>query len=491
MNLSNGTLLQAGKYRIIRFISSGGFGCTYEAEHVLLHKRIAVKEFFVKDFCNRDETTSQVSVGITSKSALVEKLKKKFVEEAQSLCSLNHPNIVHVFDVFEENGTAYYVMDYIDGQSLNDLIKKEGMIGERQAIAYIRQVADALSHVHFHNRLHLDIKPGNIMVDSNGKAILIDFGSSKQYDEVGGENTSTLLGKTPGYAPLEQMGNDVVKFLPSTDIYALGATLYKMLSGITPPSATLLASGEPLKKIPGVSPSTLRAIKKAMSTNKMKRPQSVDGFLELLSGDMVEKQPKEVAESDNTILEERPVRSSEISIPPQPIKPKTTVNTQSVQKKPKSQVNNDPSFKVYSDQDTIDVTLVNPSPKSNKKQSSVRKKASGSHPEILIVKSIPSDKIREAMKILRGEFGLSKRYADEAINNLPLEFSRNNYQQLITAGRYLKGIGAEVILLDKSGNTVPIDADHSRYKNVKEDNGKKIEGKSKTVRILEFLQEWL
>lgn len=316
MNLSNGTRLQAGKYRIIRFISSGGFGCTYEAEHVLLHKRIAVKEFFVKDFCNRDETTSQVSVGITSKSALVEKLKKKFVEEAQSLCSLNHPNIVHVFDVFEENGTAYYVMDYIDGQSLNDLIKKEGTIGERQAIAYIRQVADALSHVHSHNRLHLDIKPGNIMVDSNGKAILIDFGSSKQYHEVGGENTSTLLGKTPGYAPLEQMGNDVVKFLPSTDIYALGATLYKMLSGITPPSATLLASGEPLKKIPGVSPSTLRAIKKAMSTNKMKRPQSVDEFLELLSGDMVEKQPKEVAESDNTILEERPVRSSEISIPP-------------------------------------------------------------------------------------------------------------------------------------------------------------------------------
>lgn len=283
MHLSNNTLLQGGKYKIVRFISSGGFGCTYEAEHIMLHKRVAIKEFFVKDFCNRDETTSQISVGITSKTALVDKLKKKFVEEAQSLCALEHPNIVHVFDVFEDNGTAYYVMDYIDGPSLNDLVKKNGPMSESKALGYIKQVADALKYVHSRNRLHLDIKPGNIMVDEKDRAILIDFGASKQYDEEAGENTSTLLGKTPGYAPLEQMGNDVVKFLPSTDIYALGATLYKLLTGATPPSASLLASGETLEEMPSsISAGTRNAIFQSMQTNKMKRPQSIKEWMNLL-----------------------------------------------------------------------------------------------------------------------------------------------------------------------------------------------------------------
>lgn len=300
MHLPNNTLLQVGKYKIVRFISSGGFGCTYEAEHILLKKKVAIKEFFVKDFCNRDETTSQISVGITSKTALVSKLKSTFIAEAQSLCSLEHPNIVHVFDVFEENGTAYYVMDYIDGPSLNDMVKKDGPMSEQKAVGYIMQVADALKYVHSQNRLHLDIKPGNIMVDENDKAVLIDFGASKQYDEEGGENTSTLLGKTPGYAPLEQMGNDVVKFLPSTDIYALGATLYKLLTGITPPSASLLASGETLGEMPSsISAGTCNAILQSMQTNKMKRPQNIDEFEEMLSDNVDER----------TILEDESVKT--------------------------------------------------------------------------------------------------------------------------------------------------------------------------------------
>lgn len=308
MHLANNTLLQGGKYRIVRFISSGGFGCTYEAEHVMLHKKVAIKEFFVKDFCNRDETTSQVSVGITSKTALVDKLKGKFIEEAQSLCTLDHSNIVHVSDVFEENGTAYYVMDYIKGPSLNDLVKRDGSMDEQRAVGYIKQIAEALEYVHSRNRLHLDIKPGNIMVDENDKAVLIDFGASKQYDEEGGENTSTLLGKTPGYAPLEQMGNDVVKFLPSTDIYALGATLYKLLTGVTPPSASLLASGEELGDMPStISASTRNAIIAAMQTNKMKRPQSVKDFLKLLLSDVSTSSSAD-EEDDHTIVDEKPVK---------------------------------------------------------------------------------------------------------------------------------------------------------------------------------------
>lgn len=315
MYLSENTLLQGGKYKVVRFISAGGFGCTYEAEHVMLHKRVAIKEFFVKDFCNRDETTSQISVGITSKTALVAKLKKKFIEEAQSLCALEHPNIVHVFDVFEENGTAYYVMDYIDGPSLNDLVKKNGPMSEQKALGYIKQVADALKYVHSCNRLHLDVKPGNIMVDEKDRAILIDFGASKQYDEEAGENTSTLLGKTPGYAPLEQMGNDVVKFLPSTDIYALGATLYKLLTGVTPPSASLLASGETLEEMPcSISAGIRNAIIQSMQTNKMKRPQSVEEFSNMLTSRDMKSSSRnnnsmlaEDSESDNTIIEEKSV----------------------------------------------------------------------------------------------------------------------------------------------------------------------------------------
>ena len=307
MNLPDNTLLQGGKYRIIRFISSGGFGCTYEAELVLLHKRVAIKEFFVKDFCNRDENNSHVDVATQGKVKLIERLKKKFIDEASALFSMQHPHIVRVTDVFEENGTAYYVMDYIDGKSLQDIVKEKGALGEDWAIRYIRQVADALKYVHSQNRLHLDVKPGNIMIDGNDQAVLIDFGASKQYDEVDGENTSTLLGKTPGYAPLEQIGNEVVRFLPATDIYALGATLYKLVTGITPVSATQLASGESMEPIPDtVSDSTKNAIYAAMEVNKNKRPQSIDAFLSLLDADKTESVVPEVKKENTKPVVDEP-----------------------------------------------------------------------------------------------------------------------------------------------------------------------------------------
>ena len=284
-HLPEGTLLQGGKYRIVRFIGSGGFGCTYEAEHTELKEKVAIKEFFVKDFCNRDGETSRITVGTESKRPLVTKLLMKFKDEARSLYRLRHPGIVRVSDVFEEKGTAYYVMDYIEGHSLQDVVKAEGRLTEDRSLKYIREVSEALSYVHSHNRLHLDIKPGNIMIDGNDNAILIDFGASKQYDEASGENTSTLMGRTPGYAPPEQMSNKVGKFLPATDIYALGATLYKCLSGETPPDSTDLISGEELVPLPSrVHDSTRRAVSAAMELNKGRRPQSVKEFLAILDG---------------------------------------------------------------------------------------------------------------------------------------------------------------------------------------------------------------
>ena len=298
MNLRKGTLLKHGEYRIERFINSGGFGCTYVAEHMMLEKRVAIKEFFVKDFCNRDSSTARISVATQGKQALVEKLKSKFIEEAKALAHMHHPGIVNVSDVFEENGTAYYVMDYIEGCSLHATLEHEGKLSEERALGYIRQVAEALAYVHAQHRLHLDVKPGNIMVDEKGNATLIDFGTSKQYDEENGENTSTVQGYTKGFAPPEQMTNDVVKFMPSTDIYALGATLYKLLTGITPPSATLRISGEGLAALPAsVSAATEQAIEQAMRLNKALRPQTIDAFLALLGT------PSTVADDEETDLD--------------------------------------------------------------------------------------------------------------------------------------------------------------------------------------------
>ena len=299
MSLSPDTLLQGGKYRIVRFISAGGFGCTYEAVHTSLNGRIAIKEFFVSDICNRDEATGYVSVGLQSKAATFDKLREKFIREAQAVFSLSHPGIVHVSDVFEENGTAYFVMDYIDGISLDDLVSQYGPMSEETALDFIRQVCDALAYVHSNNRLHLDIKPGNIMVDQNGRAILIDFGASKQYDTGRGENLSTLLGFTPGFAPPEQMTADVSRFLPATDIYAVAATLYNLLTGAAPLSANQRSAGDENEPLPtSVSESTRRAINAALQLNKSVRPQTVAEFSAMLFGETAASQtptPKPVA----------------------------------------------------------------------------------------------------------------------------------------------------------------------------------------------------
>ena len=288
MHLKNNTLLQGGKYKIERFIASGGFGCTYEAYHTLLDMRVALKEFFVSDFCNRYEKTGQVSVATKSKVELIGKLKKKFIDEARALYKMKHPGIVRVIDVFEENGTAYYAMEYIDGHSLSDVVKKCGKLPEAEAVGYIRQVAEALKYVHSLNRLHLDIKPGNIMLGKDGKAVLIDFGASKHYDDETGENTSTLLGiNTKGYAPVEQVNQSFKSFSPATDIYAIGATLYKLLTGITPPSSTLLHSEEAtLAPLPStVSPATRKAVESAMQLLRKNRPQSVEEWMGMFVDD--------------------------------------------------------------------------------------------------------------------------------------------------------------------------------------------------------------
>ncbi len=292
MALNNGTILR-NTYRIVRTLGAGGFGITYEVVHEGLDTRMAVKEFFVSDFCNRDDSTGRVSVATKGKEELIAKLKKKFVDEARSLSKLHHPHIVKVTDVFEENDTVYFVMNYIEGRSLADHVAGKGTLSEAKAIEYVRQICDALSYVHSNNRMHLDVKPANVMIDGDDNAVLIDFGASKQYDEVNGQNTSTVAGFTPGFAPIEQMGNDITEFTPATDVYAVGATLYRLLTGQTPPNASLLVS-KPLPALPAnISEATRSAIIQAMRPSKTDRPQTIAAFLSLLpSGKNINKAPK-------------------------------------------------------------------------------------------------------------------------------------------------------------------------------------------------------
>lgn len=269
----------------------------------MMDTRVAIKEFFPKMFCNRDENTSHVTVATQGNRKLVDKLRKKFNEEAKAIYKMSHLNIVKVYDIFEENGTAYYVMEFIDGKSLNEITKERGALPEAEAVGYIRQVADALKYVHSMNRLHLDIKPGNIMVDKNVKAILIDFGASKHYDDESGENTSTLMGvNTKGYAPIEQSTQSFTSFSPATDIYALGATLYKLLTGIVPPDANLLlAEEEALQPLPNsISTPTRNAVMAALQLRRKNRPQSVVEFLVLLNKGSATGSPKETAHEKNS-----------------------------------------------------------------------------------------------------------------------------------------------------------------------------------------------
>ena len=154
MNLQQGTKLQGGKYRIERELGHGGFGITYLATQVGLNRKVAIKEFFMSEYCNRDADTSQVTVGSEGSKELVEKFRKKFIKEAQNIACLKHPHIISIHDVFEENGTAYYVMEYLDHGSLADLVKRHGRLSEADALRYTRQIADALRYIHARKMNH-------------------------------------------------------------------------------------------------------------------------------------------------------------------------------------------------------------------------------------------------------------------------------------------------------------------------------------------------
>ena len=286
--LKNGSTLQSGKYKILKELGHGGFGITYLAEQTMLERKVAIKEFFMKDFCERNDATSRVTLGTESSRETVSRFREKFLKEARNIAKLDHSNIVRILDIFEENGTAYYVMDYIEGESLSEMVKRRGSIPEAEATCYVLQAADALSYIHERKMNHLDIKPANIMLNGKNEAVLIDFGLSKQYDEEGQQTSTTPVGISEGYAPIEQYKKGGVgEFSPQTDIYALGATFFKLLTGTTPPSASdVYEDGVPVEELKskGVSKKAIDAICSAMKSRKKDRAQSISQFVAGLKG---------------------------------------------------------------------------------------------------------------------------------------------------------------------------------------------------------------
>ena len=284
--LQQGSTLQGGRYRIERVLGQGGFGITYLAVQSGLERKVAIKEFFMKELCNRDGSTSHVTLGTEGSRETVARFREKFLKEARNIARLNHPHIVRIHDIFEENGTAYYVMEYAEGGSLADLVKSKGCLSESEATHYILQVAEALAYIHAENMNHLDVKPANILLNDRNEAILIDFGLSKQYDALtGGQTSTTPVGISEGYAPMEQYKQGgVSEFSPETDIYALGATFFKLLTGKTPPSASdVFEDGVPVDELKtrGVSQPVIDLIVQAMEPKKKNRMKDVRLFLAL------------------------------------------------------------------------------------------------------------------------------------------------------------------------------------------------------------------
>ena len=285
MHLQAGALLGGGKYKIEKVLGQGGFGITYLAEQTSLGRRVALKEFFMKEHCDREMSTSYVTVPSAGSRELVERFREKFIKEARQIATFENSHIVRVIDVFEDNGTAYYVMEYLDGKSLEAIVREQGSLVEADAVKYIRDIADALSEVHARNFLHLDVKPANVMLNKNGEAVLIDFGISKHYDDSGNQTSSGLMAFSDGYAPLEQYNRGGLSdFTPAIDIYALGATLFKLLTGKTPPHASVV-NNDGLPVLPQeISPAVRNAVETAMQPRRKDRPQSIADFLALLGG---------------------------------------------------------------------------------------------------------------------------------------------------------------------------------------------------------------
>jgi serine/threonine protein kinase len=273
-----GTKLQTGKYVIESVLGQGGFGITYKAKSTALGIPVVVKEFHPQGATRAG--SSLRPPGTLTQLAFTE-ARDRFADEARVVAQLTYatpnPNIVRVYDVFTENDTEYYAMEFLDGKPLSNVVEKQGPYPEADVLTIATQLVSALSEVHAAGLLHRDIKPDNIMMVARG-AVLIDFGSARAI--AAGGRQSIIV--TPGYAPLEQYASEA-KRGPFTDVYALGGTLFYALTGQEPVPATDRASGvkQPTAREinPKVSKGLSDSIDRAMRMKIDERPQTAAAFL--------------------------------------------------------------------------------------------------------------------------------------------------------------------------------------------------------------------
>jgi len=302
--LTMGTVLDH-RYRIVRYLASGGFGNTYVAEDTRLGGQMAVKEFFMRGTNHRSTDRTTVEVSNDTNAPVFQTQLKKFQREAKRIHELQNDHIIQVTDLFDANGTSYYVMKLINGSSL-----AKQTLSEQDALDVIRQVLDALQTMHKAGLYHLDVKPGNIMREANGHCTLIDFGASKQLttDERNTLSSSTMA-YTPGFAPLEQVAQQSKNIGPWTDFFAVGATLYCLVTGTPPPEVSVTDFAPNGRQFPypaTVSTNIRQAVSALMNPIHTLRPQTAAEVRALLDGTYQPKEPpkpKEPPQPEETVLD--------------------------------------------------------------------------------------------------------------------------------------------------------------------------------------------
>jgi serine/threonine protein kinase len=221
------------RYSIQKVLGQGGFGITYLAYDQKLEQEVCIKELFVSGNSTRGANMTVQSQGNSDFS--FSDFVDRFLQEARQLARFQHPNIVRVIDIFQDNNTAYTVMEFVNGETLKERVQRTGALEEKEALLLINQLLDAVEAVHAKGMLHRDIKPENILISPEGRLVLIDFGSAREFTEGKTSHQTAMI--TPGYAPPEQY-SERAKRGPFTDIYALGATMYYLLTGEKPIAST-------------------------------------------------------------------------------------------------------------------------------------------------------------------------------------------------------------------------------------------------------------
>ena len=273
-------------YEIRYVLGEGGFGLTYLAHDMKLDKPVAIKEYLPADLAVRKGDNSVIPKSSGSESDFTWGLER-FLDEARMLARFDHKNIVRVHRFFQAHGTAYIVMEYVDGETLSSLLQREQTLSCQNLLSILNPLLSGLEIVHKSDVLHRDIKPGNIIIRDSGAPVLIDFGAARQ--AVGARSRSVTAIVTPGYAPIEQYSTRGRQG-PWTDIYALGAICYRAMTGETPIDATERVRRDPLvplSKQPiseGYPGSFLGAVDRALSIDEEERPQSIGEWRDMFEG---------------------------------------------------------------------------------------------------------------------------------------------------------------------------------------------------------------